>query len=85
MKLSILIVNYNVTQLLRNCLNSIQQYVQNIDYEIVVVDNQSPDSSWKDLIKEFPTDKFIENAGNEAFAKAKYKAAKIANGGYILL
>ena len=85
MKLSILIVNYNVTQLLRNCLNSIQQYVQNIDYEIVVVDNQSPDSSWKDLINEFPTVKFIENSGNEGFAKANNKAAKIANGGYILL
>ena len=69
MKLSILIVNYNVTQLLRNCLNSIQQYVQNIDYEVIVVDNQSPDSSWKDLINEFPTVKFIENSGNEGFAK----------------
>ena len=85
MKLSILIVNYNVTQLLRNCLNSIQQYVQNIDYEIVVVDNQSPDSSWKDLINEFPSVKFIENSANEGFAKANNKAAKIANGGYILL
>ena len=85
MKLSIIIVNYNVTTLLKNCLNSIQKFVQNIDYEVIVIDNQSPDSSWKDLINEFPTVKFIENSTNEGFAKANNKAAKLANGEYILL
>ena len=85
MKLSIIIVNYNVTRLLRNCLNSIQQYVSDVDYEVIVMDNQSPDSSWKVLIDEFPTVKFIENTSNEGFAKANNKAAKLATGEYILL
>ena len=85
MKLSILIVNYNVTRLLRNCLNSIQQYISNVDYEVIVMDNLSPDSSWKVLIDEFPTVKFIENTANEGFAKANNKAAKLATGEYILL
>ena len=85
MRLSIIIVNYNVTRLLRNCLNSIQQYISNVDYEVIVMDNLSPDSSWKVLIDEFPTVKFIENTANEGFAKANNKAAKLAIGEYILL
>lgn len=85
MKLSIIIVNYNVTRLLRNCLNSIQQYISNLDYEVIVMDNLSPDDSWKVLIDEFPTVKFIENTANEGFAKANNKAAKLATGEYILL
>lgn len=85
MKLSIIIVNYNVTQLLKNCLNSIQKYVQNVDYEVIVIDNQSPDISWKNLIPEFSSVKFIENTANEGFAKANNKAAKLAKGEYILL
>lgn len=85
MKLSILIVNYNVTRLLRNCLHSIQQMVTSLDYEVIVMDNQSPDESWKTLISEFPRVKFVENTANEGFAKANNKAAKIASGEYILL
>ena len=85
MKLSIIIVNYNVTRLLRNCLNSIQQYISNLDYEVIVMDNLSPDDSWKVLIDEFPWVKFIENTANEGFAKANNKAAKLATGEYILL
>ena len=49
------------------------------------MDNQSPDSSWKVLIDEFPTVKFTENTANEGFAKANNKAAKLATGEYILL
>ena len=71
--------------MLRNCLNSIQQYVSDVDYEVIVMDNQSPDSSWKVLIDEFPAVKFIENTANEGFAKANNKAAKLATGEYILL
>lgn len=85
MKLSILIVNYNVTNLLRNCLNSVQQFLKDVDYEVIVIDNQSPDTSWRSLIPEFPSVKFIENTGNEGFAKANNKAAKLATGEYILL
>ena len=42
MKLSIIILNYNVTQWLRNCLLSIEKYDHDIDYEVIVIDNQSP-------------------------------------------
>ncbi len=50
MKLSIIILNYNVTQWLRNCLLSIEKHVHDIDYEVIVIDNQSPDIFMESLI-----------------------------------
>ena len=57
MKLSVIIVNYNVTQLLDNCLGSVVKFFQGISYEIIVVDNCSADQSWKNLIDKYP--KFV--------------------------
>lgn len=85
MKLSFIILNYNVTDLLRNCISSIEKFAQNIDYEIIVIDNNSPDTSWKNLISEFPKVIFIENPENEGFAKANNKAVSKARGEYIFL
>lgn len=85
MKLSIIIVNYNVTELLRNCLLSARKFVTGIDYEIIVADNASPDQSWKELITEFPEVKFLDFKKNEGFAVANNKAAKFAYGEYLLL
>ena len=85
MKLSIIIVNYNVTDLLRNCLSSIRKYVQDIRYEVIVIDNQSPDSSWRNLISEFPTVQFIASKKNEGFSIANNKAIEKAKGKYVLI
>lgn len=85
MKLSVLIVNYNVTDLLRNCLLSLQKYITDVDYEVIVIDNCSTDSTWKNLIQEFPDFQFLTSCQNEGFAKANNRAAKIARGEYILL
>ena len=84
-KLSIIIVNYNVTQLLRNCLISIQKYSDGIDYEVIVIDNNSIDRSWNDLIPEFPRVHFIASEKNEGFAKANNKAIERATGEYLLI
>lgn len=83
MKVSFIIVNYNVTECLRNCLQSIEKYAAEISHEVIVIDNASPDSSWKTLIKEFPNVKFIENTANEGFSKANNKAVKTAAGEYL--
>lgn len=85
MKLSIIIVNYNVTVLLRKCLSSIEKFVKGVDYEVIVVDNNSPDNSWKSLISEFPKVKFIASSSNDGFSVANNKAVKDAAGEYILL
>lgn len=84
-KLSIIIVNYNVTDLLRACLKSIEKFVQDVDYEIIVVDNASPDTSWKALIPEFPQVQFVPQENNFGFAVANNLAVKKAKGEYVLL
>lgn len=85
MKLSIIIVNYNVTELLRNCLLSIQKFVKDIEYEVIVIDNFSPDTSWKNLIGEFSDFKFIAHPENAGFAVANNTAASHASGEYLLI
>nr|WP_277622247.1 glycosyltransferase family 2 protein [Chryseobacterium arthrosphaerae] len=85
MKLSVIIVNYNVTQLLRNCLLSLQKYIQEVEYEILVIDNASADSSWKELIPEFSDVQFIASEVNGGFSKANNQAIQKAKGDYLLL
>ncbi|MGU3373549.1 glycosyltransferase family 2 protein [Chryseobacterium sp. M5A1_1a] len=85
MRLSIIIVNYNVTQLLRHCLLSIQKYVEKVEYEVVVIDNASTDTSWGDLIPEFPEVRFISSKNNGGFSKANNQAIQEAKGEYLLL
>lgn len=85
MRLSIIIVNYNVTQLLKCCLLSIRKYIADIEYEVIVIDNASTDSSWRDLIPEFPDVHFTASEINAGFSKANNKAIKTAKGDYLLI
>jgi N-acetylglucosaminyl-diphospho-decaprenol L-rhamnosyltransferase len=85
MKLSVIIVHYNVEKLLRNCLLSLEKYITNISFEIIVIDNKSPDESWKKLITEFPRVIFIISEKNNGFSIANNTATKSAKGEYILL
>lgn len=85
MKLSVIIVNYNVTQLLRSCLLSLQKFIQEVEYEVIVIDNASTDTSWGDLIPEFPNVHFISSEVNGGFSKANNQAIQSARGEYILL
>lgn len=85
MKLSVIIVHYQVSSLLRNCILSIQKYFHGFEYEIIVVDNASPDSSWKVLIAEFPTINFIESKDNLGFSKANNIGVKAAKGEYVYI
>lgn len=84
-KLSVIILNYNVTALLRNCLLSIQKYGTDIAFEVIVIDNHSPDDSWKVLIEEFPEVFFIASETNDGFAKANNRAVEKAKGEYLLI
>ena len=54
MDVSIIIVNYNTKNLLKDCLNSIFEHTQEIDFEVIVSDNGSVDGSIELLKKEFP-------------------------------
>ena len=85
MKVSVIIVHYQVKDLLRNCILSIQKYFQGFDYEIVVVDNNSPNPEWKVLINEFDKVNFIELKENLGFSKANNIGVKSAKGEYVYI
>ncbi|MBK5285951.1 MAG: glycosyltransferase, partial [Bacteroidia bacterium] len=85
MKLSVIIVNYNVKYFLEHCLLSVLKALEKIDGEIIVVDNNSVDGSVEMLRKKFPSVKLIENDANEGFAKANNKGIRQSKGEYILL
>lgn len=85
MKLSIVIVNYNVQYFLENCLHSVVKASKALESEIFVVDNNSVDGSLKMLKEKFPEVKVIANKKNLGFSKANNQAIRKAKGEYVLL
>jgi len=85
MKLSVVIVNYNVKYFLEQCLHSVQNACQGLESEIFVVDNNSVDGSIKMVKEKFPEVCLIENKENKGFSAANNQAIRQAKGEYILL
>lgn len=85
MKLSIVIVNYNVKHFLEQCLHSVEKAIKNIDAEVFVVDNNSVDGSNGMLVHKFPWVRLIANNKNLGFSKANNQAIRMATGEYVLL
>ncbi|HOV11220.1 MAG TPA: glycosyltransferase [Bacteroidales bacterium] len=85
MKLSVIIVNYNVKYFLEQCLHSVIKAGQGIDMEVFVVDNNSVDGSAGMVCEKFPEVKIIENSDNKGFSKANNQAIKQSTGEYVLL
>ena len=83
--LTIIIVNWNNKNLLRDCLRSIYNIQSHYNYEIIVIDNNSEDGSAELIKNEFPNVVLIENDKNLGFAKANNQAIKIAKAKYTLL
>ena len=85
MDVSIVIVNWNTKELLRDCLKSVFEQAGDVDCEIIVIDNASADGSVEMLKNDFPNVVLIENAENHGFAAANNQAMAIAKGRYVLL
>ncbi len=85
MKLSIVIVNYNVKYFLEQCLFSVQNASRGLESEILVVDNNSVDGSVRMVREKFPGVRLIENKENAGFSRANNQAIKISTGQYVLL
>lgn len=90
MKLSVIIVSYNVKYYLEQCLRSLFKSVSNeISMEVYVVDNASSDGSVEHLQHHFPQTDYpelhiIANSRNVGFGRANNQAVKKAKGEYIL-
>ena len=85
MKLSVIIVNYNVKYYLEQCLESLQRALEGIEAEVFVVDNHSSDGSIAYLRPRFPAVRFIASAHNLGFAGGNNIAIRQSQGEYILL
>ena len=85
MKLSVIIVNYNVRYFLEQCLHSIKNAVKGLQAEVFVVDNNSVDGSVDMLNMRFPEIITIANKENVGFSRANNQAIRLAKGEYILL
>lgn len=85
MKLSVIIVNYNVKHYLEQCLLSLHRSLRGIDAEIIVVDNHSQDGSVAYLRSRFPKVRFVVSRHNLGFAGANNLAISQSIGEYVLL
>ncbi|WP_445634874.1 N-acetylglucosaminyl-diphospho-decaprenol L-rhamnosyltransferase [Nostoc sp. DSM 114161] len=82
---SIILVNYNGAELLPDCLNSIQKFIDIPSYEIIVVDNASSDSSVELIAEKFPQVRLIKQTQNRGFGAGNNAGAKVASGKFLFL
>ena len=85
MKLSVVIVNYNVRYFLHTCLQSVLKAAEGLDAEIIVVDNASSDDSVDMLKSDFPSVRLLVNRENVGFSRANNQAISVSKGQYVLL
>ena len=84
MKLSIIIVSWNVCQDIINCLDSIYGCHASKPFEVIVIDNASSDGSTQEIRKKFPKVTCVANDKNYGFAGANNQGIKLAKGEYLL-
>ena len=82
--LSIVIVNYKSWKVLTNCLDSFSQYTPKLNYEIIVVDNDSQDGKIELFSQNYPQITFIKNSGNNGFSNGCNLGADNAHGEFLL-
>jgi GT2 family glycosyltransferase len=85
MELSIIIVNWNAKNFMRDCLRSIYSHRPLKGFEVIVVDNCSSDGSAEMIANEFPQVVLIKNEGNFGFAKANNIGISHSRGKYLAL
>lgn len=83
--LSIIIVNYNGEIFLKDCISSIYDGTHKINFEIILIDNNSVDNSIELVQKKFPQVHILKNDKNLGFCKANNQGLKIYQGRYALL
>lgn len=85
MDLSIICVNWNSLRYLRECIASVYEQTNGIAFEIIVVDNASPEGGVDSLLEQFPEVVIIKSADNLGFARANNLGFRSATGELVLL
>lgn len=84
MDISIICVNWNSLNYLRDCISSIYEYTRQISFEIIVVDNASPEGGIDTIKAEFPDAYIIKSDKNLGFAGANNLGFQRSSGEYVL-
>ncbi|MEY4860818.1 MAG: hypothetical protein RL059_517 [Bacteroidota bacterium] len=83
--LSIIIVNYKTPSITVDCIESIYKQNSTLNFEIIVVDNDSQDNSETFVTEKFSEVIWINNHSNEGFGRANNIGIKKSKGEFILL
>jgi len=83
-ELSIIILNYNTRELLDGCLQSLEKVINEIYFEVVIIDNGSEDGSVECVRKKYKWVKIFETGENLGFARGNNFAKDIVNSEYVL-
>lgn len=83
-QVSIIIVNYNTAQWVEKCIRSISEHTLGIGFEIIVIDNQSPERRIEEVLQPYPEIVFLQMDSNIGFGAACNRAAKSAKGQYFM-
>src|SRR5437016_5443259 len=81
--LSVIIVVWNAQKCVMECLETLEQYLDNIRAEIIVVDNASTDGTPGLIAQRFPNVKLICNPGNLGFARANNVGIQHSTGDFL--
>jgi GT2 family glycosyltransferase len=85
MDLSIVIVNWNTREMLRDCLESVRSQLHGVQAQIIVIDNASKDGSVAMVAEQFPEVRLIANLENRGFAAANNQGFNGVSSRHVLL
>lgn len=86
MLVSVIIINYNTFRLTCDCIDSVLKYTKDVAYEVVLVDNASPNDNPDDFTARFGNAiKLVKSKDNTGFAGGNNMGIAHANGDVILL
>lgn len=84
MDISVIIVNYNTCKLTCKCLKSIFANTKGVQFEVIVVDNDSQKDDSKRVLSCYPCIRYVQSATNVGFGKANNLGYAYASGRYVL-
>ncbi len=84
-ELSVIVVTYNSSRYVIECLSSIAQSARDVNFELVVVDNHSTEDTLALVHRHFPDIHLISNSENCGFARANNQGLRRSQGEFLLL
>lgn len=85
MKLSIVVICWNDSKVIFNCLDSIFRETRETEFEVIVSDNGSTDGAIEEIRRRYPQVRIVENGANLGFARGNNTGIEAAQGEYVLI